>query len=337
MLNRYSRQTIFPAIGPEGQKKLGQSYAVVIGCGALGSVISSGLVRSGIGKIRIIDRDFIEYHNLQRQILFDEEDVKDNIPKAVAAERYLRKVNSEVEIEGIASDVNYTNIERLVRGADIIMDALDNFETRLLINDAALKLGIPWVYGGAIGSSGMTMNIIPGETACYRCFVPGENPGGRVFTCDTAGVLNPAPWIVASLQVAEALKILVESQEVNRDLILIDIWHSDFQKLKIVRADNCPACRQGRYEFLDGKFGTRTTSLCGQNAVQVLSSSPVNFSLAELATRLQPLGEVKYNSFMLQFKTDSQEMMVFPDGRAIIKNTNDETFARGLYSKYIGA
>jgi molybdopterin-synthase adenylyltransferase len=336
MLNRYSRQTIFPAIGIEGQKKLGSSYAVVIGCGALGTVIASGLVRAGIGKIRIIDRDFIEYHNLQRQILFDEEDIKNNLPKAIAAERHLKKVNSEITIEGIVSDVNYTNIERLVQGADIILDGLDNFETRLLINDVALKCHIPWVYGGAVSASGMTMNIIPGETDCLRCIASGEGHRGIALTCDTAGVLSPAPWVIASLQIAEALKILLGVREINRDLILINIWNDDFRRIKKTGSSNCPAC-QGKYEFLEGKFNTRTTSLCGQNAVQVLSSGPVKLSFEELANRLKVVGEVRYNDFMLQFITDNHEIMIFPDGRAIVKNTTDIAYARGLYAKYIGA
>ena len=310
---------------------------MVIGCGALGTVTANGLVRAGIGKVRIIDRDFIEYHNLQRQILFDEEDIKQNLPKAIAAERYLRKVNSTIEIEGIVSDVNYANIERLVEGADIILDGLDNLETRLLINDVSLKHKIPWVYGGAIASAGMTMNIIPGKSACYRCINPREVSGGQLLTCETAGVLSPAPWIIGSLQLAEALKILLGAKEISRNLVLIDIWNNDFKQLKVIRSENCPACRQGNYEFLEGKFSTRTTSLCGQNAIQVVSPGPYNLSLEELAIRLRLLGEVQYNTFMLQFRVDHHEIVVFPDGRAIIKNTADEAYARGLYAKYIGA
>ena len=334
-LNRYSRQTIFPEIGLEGQKKLGRGFAVIIGCGALGTIIASALVRAGVGKVRIIDRDFIEYHNLQRQVLFDEEDIKNNLPKAVAAEKRLKKVNSEVEVEGIVSDVNYTNIERLVRGANVILDGLDNFETRLLINDASLKLNIPWVYGGAIASSGMTMTIIPHQTACWHCMVTGSGKSGPTLTCDTAGVISPAPWTVASLQSAEAMKILLGSRKINPDLLVIDVWENKFQSFKTNPQSDCPACH-GKYEFLEGKFSTRTTSLCGQNSVQVLNSANYYLSFEELAGRLKPLGEVTYNQFMLQFKVDSQEMVVFPDGRAIIKNTNDEAYAKGIYSKYIG-
>jgi molybdopterin/thiamine biosynthesis adenylyltransferase len=333
--DRYSRQILFAPIGPEGQERLNNSYAVVIGCGALGTVIASGLVRAGVGKVRIVDRDFIEYHNLQRQILFDEDDIKDNLPKAVAAERRLRKINSSIEIEGIVSDVNHTNIERLVEGADVIVDGLDNFEARLLINDVSLKHNIPWIYGGAIGSTGMTMNIIPHKAACYRCLMPEKSTGARILTCDTAGVVNGTPWIIASLQTVEAIKILIGSQEVNRYLVTIDVWNGDFRRLDIPRRDNCLAC-SGEYEFLDGKLSTKTTSLCGQNAVQVLSSGSFNISLKELSDRLKPLGEVSYSNFMLQFSTGGQEMVVFPDGRAIVKNTHDEAYARGLYAKYVG-
>jgi molybdopterin/thiamine biosynthesis adenylyltransferase len=336
MLNRYSRQTIFPEIGEEGQKKLKNSLAVVIGCGALGTIIASALVRAGVGKVRIIDRDFIEYHNLQRQVLFDEEDITNNLPKAVAAERHLRKVNSEIEIEGIVADVNHTNIERLVEGAGVILDGLDNFETRLLINDVSLKKNTPWVYGGAIAASGMTMTIIPHQTPCYRCLIDVASPGGHVLTCDTSGVLAPAPCIIGSLQSTEAIKILTGSPRINHDLLVVDIWDGDFDRLKISPRDNCPAC-QGKYEFLDCKFSTRTTSLCGQNAVQVLASTPGNISFESLARRLNQVGQVNYNDYMLQFRVDSQEMLVFPDGRAIVKNTQDESLARGLYAKYIGA
>jgi len=333
--DRYSRQALFPGIGEEGQKKLGNSSVVLIGCGALGTVIATSLVRAGIGKIKIIDRDFIEYHNLQRQVIFDEEDIKAGLPKAIAAERHLKKVNSSIEIEGIVADVNYTNIERFVRGSDVILDGLDNFETRGLINDVSLKHKIPWIYGGAIGASGMTMNIIPGQTPCLRCVHPEVPDGARMLTCETAGVLSAAPFIIGSLQSAEAIKILVGSDSVNRDLVMINVWEGKFSRFKIGRRDDCPACR-GKYEFLEARFGTKTTSLCGQNAVQVLNPAVGEVSFDSLAAHLKPLGEVSYNEFMLRFVVDSHEMVIFPDGRAIVKNTNDESLARGLYAKYIG-
>ena len=333
---RYSRQTMFPGIGEHGQLKLSNSSVVIIGCGALGGNIATFLVRAGVGRVRIVDRDFIEYHNLQRQVLFSEEDIKAELPKAIAAEKHLKKVNSSVEIEGVVSDVNYTNIERLVTGADLILDGLDNLETRFLINDVSLKHKIPWVYGGAISSYGMTMNIIPRETPCFRCLQASPISRGIALTCDTAGVISPAPFIIGSLQTTEAMKILVGAKETNRDLIMIDAWKDEFNHFKISRRADCPACR-GEYQFLEARFGTRTTSLCGQNAVQVLNPEVREVSFETLAKHLGPLGEVNYNEFMFRFRVDNHEMVIFPDGRAIVKNTDDEVMARGLYAKYIGA
>jgi adenylyltransferase/sulfurtransferase len=308
---------------------------VIIGCGALGTVMATALTRAGVGKIRIIDRDFIEYHNLQRQVIFDESDIEAQLPKAVAAERHLRKVNSSIEIEGVVADVNYATIEKLIKYADLILDGLDNLETRLLINDVALKHKIPWVYGGAIAASGMMMNVIPSETPCFRCLWPNPIGGGLSLTCDTAGVISPAPFIVGSLQTAEAMKILVGSRDINRDLMLIDVWRGEFSRLKINKREDCPSCR-GEYEFLEAKSGTRTTTLCGQNAVQVQNPGAGEVSLEKLADHLLPLGEVIYNEFMLRFRVDGHEVVVFPDGRAIVKNTDDESLARGIYAKYIG-
>ena len=335
MVDRYSRQMLFGGIGKEGQRRLGNSYVVIIGCGALGTVIATSLVRAGIGKIRIIDRDFIEYHNLQRQVIFDEDDIKNQLPKAIAAERHLKKVNSSIEIEGIVADVNYTNVEEFISGADLILDGLDNFETRFLINDASLKCKIPWVYGGAISSLGMTLTVIPGETPCFRCLCSAVPPPQVVPTCDTAGIINPAPFIIGSLEATEAMKILVGAKNLNKDLITIDVWEGTFYRLKISSNENCPAC-QGKYEFLEGKSGLKTTSLCGQNAVQILSPEARVISLKELAARLEPVAEVSYNEFMLRFTVDNHEMVVFPDGRAILRNTDDESIAKGLYAKYIG-
>lgn len=335
MIDRYSRQTLFLGIGEEGQKKLGNSCVVIIGCGALGTISATSLVRAGVGKVRIIDRDFIEYHNLQRQVLFDEEDIKAELPKAIAAEKHLKKVNSSVEIEGVVADVNYASIEKLVVSADLILDGLDNLETRFLINDVSLKHKIPWVYGGAISSYGMTMNIIPCETPCFRCLQASPISRGIALTCDTAGVISPAPFIIGSLQTAEAMKILVGAEEINRDLIMIDVWKSEFSRFTIGHRTDCPACR-GEYEFLEARFGTRTTSLCGQNAVQVVNTRVRSISLEELAARLRPVARVTHSDFMLRFWVDNREMVVFADGRAILRNTTDESLARGLYAKYVG-
>jgi molybdopterin/thiamine biosynthesis adenylyltransferase len=335
--DRYSRQTIFPGIGRAGQAKLARSTIVVIGCGALGTVAATCLARAGIGRLRIVDRDFIEYHNLQRQILFDEDDVRNQIPKAIAAEQHLRRVNSSIEIEGIVADVNYRNIERLTAGADVILDGVDNLETRYLINDVSLKHRVPWVYGAAVSSEGMTMNIIPGRTPCIRCLFLTTPPSGQVPTCDTAGVVSSAPFIIGALQSVEAMKILVGAEDVGTRLITIDVWTGAFDRLQIgdTPSPDCPAC-QGKYEFLEARYGARTTSLCGQNAVQVTVAADLGPSFEELAGRFQEIGQVSYNEFMLRFAIDGYEIVLFPDGRAIVKGTDDESLAKGLYAKYVG-
>jgi len=336
VIDRYSRQTLFHGIKEEGQKKLAGSSIAIIGCGALGTVTATTLARAGVGRIRIVDRDFIEYHNLQRQVIFTEDDIKEQLPKAVAAARYLKKVNSGIDIEGIVADVNYSNIERLVSGFDVIVDGLDNLETRFLINDISQKLHIPWVYGGAISAYGMLMTVVPGKTPCFRCV--SDHPSGPSvgLTCDTAGVIAPAPLVVGSLQSVEVIKLLTGNNDFQRGITYVDVWNYSLHNLKVNFRPDCPACH-GRYEFLERKFGSRTTSLCGQNAVQITNSDPKPLSLPDLAQRLGKVGSVKYNEFMLNFSFDHQEMVVFPDGRAIIKNTSDESVARGLYAKYLGA
>ncbi len=338
MIDRYARQRIFRGIGDEGQKRLGESYAVIIGCGALGSAIASCLVRAGVGNVRIVDRDFIEYHNLPRQLLFDEDDIKEQLPKAIAAERHLRKINSSIQVEGIAVDVNGGNIEKLVAGANVILDGLDNYETRYLINDVALKLRIPWIYGGAIGSAGMTMNILPGKTPCFRCIMPAPPGAARIETCDTAGVLNSIPFIIGSLQSAEAIKLLVGATEyLNQGLLSLDIWENSFHQtaLKSAVRPDCPAC-QGHYEYLEQEQGSRTTVLCGHDAVQVYNPQSPGVALETLARRLKNAGEVTGNAYMLRLNVEGREIVIFPDSRAIIKNTRDEALAKSLYAKYIG-
>lgn len=335
--NRYSRQIMLPAIGEKGQAKLGSSTVVVIGCGALGSNIATFLVRAGVGRIRIVDRDFIEYHNLQRQILFNEDDIKAQLPKAIAAERHLRKVNSWVEIQGIVADANYTNIERFCDGVDVILDGLDNLETRFLINDVSLKHKIPWVFGGVIASGGATMTIIPGETPCYRCVHPVLPNRGAALTCETAGIVGTAPAVIGALQATEAIKIIVGAQEINRGIIIADVWEGTFERIKIKPRDNCPACH-GKYEFLEGRFVLKTTSLCGQSrAVQVIDTRMREIPLDELAARLKNVnvGGITQNGYMLCFTADDHEIIVFPDGRAIVKNTIDESLAKELYAKYV--
>ncbi|MFC1930218.1 ThiF family adenylyltransferase [Chloroflexota bacterium] len=334
--NRYSRQTMLHSISEEGQAKLINGKVVIIGCGALGSNIATMLVRAGIGHVRIVDRDFIEYHNLQRQVLFDEEDIKVGLPKAIAAEHHLKKVNSTVEIEGIVADVNYTNIEKFCSGVDVIMDGLDNVETRFLINDVALKHGIPWVYGGAITTTGMTMTIVPGEPPCFRCIGRPSVPApGSVPTCETVGILGTIPAIIGALQATEAIKLLVNHDEINRDLIFIDAWLGTFNKLKLKPNSACPTC-QGRYEFLEDRFDISVTSFCGQSrAMQIVNAGAGKINLDNLAAQLPETARITRNEYMLNFSIEDHEIIVFPDGRAIIKGTIDERVAKHLYAKYV--
>jgi len=340
-LDRYSRQIRFPQLGESGQRALLQSRVTLCGCGALGTVLANHLARAGVGMIRIIDRDFIETHNLQRQILFDETDVAENLPKAEAAARKIRAINSAITIEAVVTDLDHTNILDLVADADLILDGTDNFETRYLINDAAVKLGKPWIYGGVIGSEGQTMTIIPGKTPCLRCLIETAPPPGMTPTCETAGVLGPAVAVIASFEAIEAIKLLTGHVEaLNEHLIMVDVWDWTFRQLKVaglLGKVDCPCCGQGQFEWLDGTMGSHTTSLCGRNAVQVAvrRSQPLNF--AEMAQRLASLGEIRHNAFMLRFATEGYEFTVFPDGRAIIKGTNEIAKARTLYAQFVGS
>ncbi len=333
--DRYSRQTALPFIGEAGQARLVAGTAVIIGCGALGSNIASLLVRAGVGAVRIVDRDFIEYHNLQRQVLFDEGDIKARLPKAAAAERHLSKVNSSVKVEGIVADANYTNIERFCRGADVILDGLDNSETRLLVNDVALKHGVPFVYGSAIASSGMTMTVIPGETPCYRCIRPVLPDRAAIPTCETAGIIGTVPAVIGALEATEAIKILVGSTYISRGIIMIDMWKGSFERVAVKRRESCPACH-GRYDFLEDRFVVKATPLCGQSrAVQVVDSRVREIRLDQLATRLRMATAVVQEKWALRFNADGHEITVFPDGRAIIGGTTDESLAKDLYAKLV--
>lgn len=340
-LERYSRQMRFGGIGEKGQRKLLDSRVTLCGCGALGTVMANALVRAGIGHVRIIDRDFIETHNLQRQVLFDEADIAANLPKAEAAARKLRLINSTVTIEPIVTDIDRTNIEELCKDADMVLDGTDNFEVRYLINDISVKLNKPWVYGGSIGSHGQTMTILPGETPCLRCVFEAAPAPGEVGTCETAGVLSPIINIIASFQVTECFKILTGQREaINRELIYVDVWENLTRRIKIaplLGKVDCPCCQRRVFEWLDGQQGSQTTSLCGRNAVQVAHRVASKLNFDEMARNLKEAGStVSYNRFMLKFEADAHEFTVFPDGRAIIKGTSDLDKARVLYAKYIG-
>ncbi len=339
-LERYSRQILFQHIDGNRQKKLINSTVLLIGCGALGTVSSSYLVRAGIGELRIIDRDFIEENNLQRQILFDEDDILENLPKAVAAQKKLQRINSNVKVEGIVTDINYSNIDELTKDVDIIIDGTDNFETRFLVNDYCVKNIIPWVYGACIGSRGVVMNIIPSMTPCLRCVFETMPQMGSFPTCDTAGVIGPIAGIIASYQVTEAIKILTGNYaSVNKSLLEIDVWETNFRQIDISElkdTNNCPTCKLHNYEFLKAEAGIMTTLLCGKNAIQVMSRNIGNIDLRYLEQRLGSIADVSCNDFMLKFKIKDHAFTVFPDGRAIITGTADTSIAKGLYSKYLG-
>ena len=344
-LERYSRQMRFPGMGKAGQQKLLASRVTLCGCGALGTVLANTLVRAGVGFLRIVDRDFVEPSNLQRQVLFDESDVAGNMPKSEAAAIKLRQINSSVTIEPVVADIDRTNIEELTRDADLILDGSDNFEVRYLINDVAIKHKKPWVYGGAVGSEGMTMTIVPGETPCLRCvFEAAPNPGD-VGTCETAGVLGPTVSIVASYQAVEALKLLSgNAAAINRELLMLNVWENTNRRVKVAplkgRKGECPCCAKANYEWLEGAHGTQTTTLCGRNAVQVSHRASGKLDFEQLAAVLRASGTVSFNKFLLKFqlteKDDSYEFTVFPDGRAIIKGTPEPEKARTLYAKYVG-
>jgi len=344
-LERYSRQMRFPGLGKAGQEKLLASRVTLCGCGALGTVLANVLARAGVGFIRVIDRDFVEPSNLQRQVLFDESDVANNLPKAEAAATKLRAINSSITIEPIVADINRTNIEGFCEGADLILDGSDNFEIRYLINDVSIKHNKPWVYGGAVGSQGMCMTIIPGETPCLRCVFEAAPAPGETGTCETAGVLAPAVNIVASYQSTEAIKLLSGNKDaVNRELISIDVWENTNKRMKVAplagRKGQCPCCAKRNFEWLDGAHGTQTTTLCGRNAVQVSQRAKGKLDFAYLASVLKQSGEVSYNKFLLKFQLvengDPFEFTVFEDGRAIIKGTSEPDKARTLYAKYVG-
>ena len=334
---RYSRQVLFAPIGRAGQEKLLQSRVAVIGLGALGTVSADTLARAGVGYLKLVDRDYVEESNLQRQVLFDEDDAAMAMPKALAAVAKLKKINSGVVYEALVEDVNYSNVQELIAGVDLVMDATDNFETRFLLNEACVKKNIPWIYGACVASCGITFAIIPGETACLTCFLGNIPPAGTGETCDTAGVISPIVNVVASIQTAEALKLLTGSNEAMRGKVLfIDLWENIFSEMAAVRDEHCPVCAKRSFTLLAGKMQQHCTYLCGRDAVQVLPPAKMNLSLEKLREKLLPLGEVSANDFLLKFTTGKHQMVIFPDGRVLIKGTSDEKIARTLYARYIG-
>jgi molybdopterin/thiamine biosynthesis adenylyltransferase len=335
---KYSRQVLFAGIGPEGQKRLLASRAAIVGCGAIGAAAANLLVRAGVGYVRIIDRDFVEPSNLQRQTLFDESDALNALPKAVAAERKLRSINSSVAVEGVVADLSPQNTEALLSDVDLLLDGTDNFETRFLINDVAVESGRPWIYAAAVASYGLTMTIRPGETACLGCLLEsGSAAQGLEETCDTIGVLGPIVNLIASLETAEALKLLSgHSEALHGRLLSCDVWTGRMQSIGVARNPECRACVRREFTYLAGEAQPHIT-MCGRDSVQIHERARA-LNLRVLEARLRPIVEnVRQNDFLLRFRIAPFEMTVFADGRAILKGTRDPAVARSLYARYIGA
>ncbi len=338
MNERYSRQILFGEIGKVGQEKLLRSRVLLVGCGALGCAHAEMLARAGCGKLRIVDRDFVEFTNLQRQTLFRESDAAERLPKAVAAKARIAEINSEIEVEAIIADVNHSNIESLIADQDLVIDGTDNFQVRYLLNDACVKSGVTWIYGAAVSSYGTTMTIIPGETPCLRCIFDEMPDAGSSPTCDTAGVIMPIIATVSATQVSEALKILVgDFDALHGSLMQFDVWANDRQRIKLGEPNpDCKTCGQRVFEFLDAESQEFSAVLCGRNAVQIAPLNTAGVDLAALAARLANLGAVKQNDYLVRFSVGENELTVFADGRAIIKGTDDVVAARSLYARFVG-
>ena len=335
---RYSRQILFHGIGAEGQERLAAGRVAIVGCGATGSALASLLARTGVGILRIADRDYVETSNLQRQSLFDEKDAAESLPKAIAAARKISAFNSEIAVEARVEDVTPSNVNALLEGMDVILDGTDNFETRYLINDYAVKRSVPWIYSAAVGAYGVTMNVLPGETACLGCIFP-ETPRGMVETCETSGILTTAVNVVASIAATEAVKLLVggsAAEQLRKTLWSFDVWTNQHAEISAAKPRaSCRTCGQRDFVHLAGE-GRPHITMCGRNSVQIHErASPIDF--AEMQRRLESLGVVRHNEFVLKFWREPYEMTLFPDGRAIIKGTTDTGVARSLYARYVGS
>jgi molybdopterin/thiamine biosynthesis adenylyltransferase len=338
-LERYSRQMLLPGWGEEGQRLLRQKAAAVVGCGALGSHIASHLVRAGVGRLVLADRDFVEWHNLPRQALYSEADAEAGVPKAVAAARRLRQINAQVEIEEHVVDVNADTVEELIVGCDLVLDGADNFEVRYLLNEACVKHDMPWVYGGVLGTYGLTAAIVPGQTPCLRCMLGPMPPPGSVPTCETAGVLGTIVAVIAALEVTEGLKLLMDrGDEVLHSLTMVDVWKGDFERVETEKGTaRCPVCDEGRYELLDAQLGSEAVVLCGREAVQITPRPARQLDLASLAGRLGDAGLVSANEYLLRLSVEGVQLTVFADGRTIVKGTDDPARARALFARYVGS
>jgi molybdopterin-synthase adenylyltransferase len=337
-LTRYSRQILFPGIGEVGQARLLASRVAIVGCGALGSAQAEALARAGVGEIRIIDRDFVEPSNLQRQTMFTERDAAERIPKSVAAAQHIAEINAEIQVEPHVVDVNYSNIEALLAGANVVLDGTDNFATRYLINDACVKAGTDWIYGAAVASYGVTMTIRPHQSACLRCVFEEAPPAASSPTCDTAGVIMPIISVVAATQVTEALKLLTGQNELlHNSLMHFDVWTNEWRRMKMgERSPHCRTCAQGIFETLEPDSAEPAAVLCGRDAVQISPASPVQIDLPRLAKKLGAAGEVKVNEYLLRFQAGDYELTVFRDARSIIRGTTEVATARSIYARYVG-
>lgn len=335
---RYTRQTLFAGLGRAGQERLIRSRVLIAGCGALGSVLANSLARAGVGYLRLVDRDFVEGNNLQRQVLYDEHDALEGLPKAIAAKQALGRINSLVTVDAHVADITSDSIEPLLDGIDVVLDGSDNFEVRYLLNDACVKAGIPWIYSGVIAAYGVSMTVLPGETACLRCAFPERPLPGTTPTCDTAGILNGIVAAIGGVSSTEALKLLVGSDKLAKGIFWMDLWENLTERIELPRQPDCPACGLHEYEYLDSALTEDSATLCGRNAVQVRPTQRGGaLDLAELARRLEPLGEVATNEYLLRATLDGYELTVFPDARAIIKGTDEPSVARTIYARYIGA
>ncbi len=331
---RYSRQILFAPIGREGQEKIRQAEVCIVGCGALGSFQAEALARAGVGRLRLIDRDYVDHTNLQRQWLYDEADAENEAPKAIAAAARLQRVNSGVQVDPVMADVTPSNAEELINGFHLILDGTDNFETRYLLNDISVKSGKPWIYGAAIGSYGVVMPVDPARGPCFACVYP-EPPAGPQATCDVNGILASTTAAVAALQVAAALRMITGWADFQSRIQTLDVWEGTSRSVAAgPRDEGCGVCGRREFRFLEG-LRRVPVSLCGRNAVQ-LHDTAVPLNLRDLAERLRPLGVVRVNDFALRFGVGKMEMMFFPDGRAIVKGTTDVGVARGMYARYVG-
>jgi molybdopterin/thiamine biosynthesis adenylyltransferase len=339
MIERYSRQILFEEIGEAGQRRIMAARVCIIGCGALGTAQAEALARAGVGRLRLVDRDFVEESNLQRQTMFTEQDARARAPKAVACAQHLSLINSEVQTEAFVADVNHANVERLIEGCDMALDGTDNFATRYLINDACVKHNVDWIYGAAVGSYGVTMTIRPGLTPCLRCVFEDAPPAASAPTCETTGVIMPIINMVAAVQVSEALKLLTgKTESLHHALMQFDVWRNEYRRIALkLPSPDCPTCALRNFSTLEAEAREFTAVLCGRNAVQISPPHKTRVDFPALAARLGAAGDVKFNEHLLRFRAGDYELTVFQDARSIIRGTDDVPTARSLYAKYIGS